>query len=432
MIWIHFLFVYFIHGMVLPQQWVSCGSSGSYCSINQMKLVNFNGTNISQSWNVQTKFCSGYSCSYRYFNYINAFYCHETNFGNPCLPFENCNSFQCYYRYITDDEYYNTVDKHPTKIITYFENDYIRNTDDQVYQLTFNFGIESAASSILYVIGNIQCKPNLIYTGIQIYQNKHIVQRSNKNCAYEPLIDHTKEYSPFIPCAEENNYCSFPNSFNIYSVAFGHFEIYNGIKGAAVIREFSGSGIICKEGVFPSFSATNIDLPDGYSKICAYSIHRQFSNIIGTWKLVSSCFNCKLSKTLTFGVSSSNSDATSETWSESFAKSANSGMHLKVWSSQVSLSDQQSHAVTTSSSSAFTTSKTESCTATCSYDQGPVYLFQFVITAGELCTDPKVSVYGTNYCPTQIDTCHYLCKQTQIEPKCIPSECVDNECLRCN
>jgi len=135
------------------------------------------------------------------------------------------------------------------------------------------------------------------------------------------------------------------------------------------------------------------------------------------------CLGCKYSLTLQVGVGESNGHVSSETWADSFSESSSTKAGFGFGSVSQTLSYQQSHAITESSSHAFTKSAAYSLIASCGDGKGDYTMYQWQMAYLENCN------YG--FCPGNIYTRIYLCKEHPGPPMCIPDECADAECETC-
>jgi hypothetical protein len=300
------------------------------------------------------------------------------------------------------------------------KGEYVPYQYNTIYRLDY-------ANSILTTraMGRVSCRVSLFYEQPYDYIGGSLYLHNGDTCRYfyQNLTD---EYESWTLCATEGHICYLPNDFNIFSIAFGSggmeeskWNSYN----ALVIREFSGRSILCSEDFFSSVDVHNTQYSNN-PRACAYSIRKQFSNTQGFWKMVGKCQNCRLTETLTIGVSSTNTDASSESWTDSFTKSTNNGFHFKMFSNSETLSSSQSQTVMESSSHALTQMASKSFSVSCGGDVGQRYLWQWMLSTQEQCANSL-------RCLTNIYTAIYLCRTAPDEPRCIPTECFDDECDVC-
>jgi hypothetical protein len=390
--------------------WIQCASSGGYCRINsvRVKVNETNITNYHTTSTIQGRYGYGVQWSFRTFRYTNVFYCHSSNFGDPCTGVSGCSTRTCYYRHL-DDDYIPYKYHHRYEI-----NEKIINYDDKIRRLDY------LDRSVMYYGGSITCKASLFYRDVDVYYNGYLTHYDPKDiyCTGYPEYDYTTNYTGWHICAEEGGECALPYSYNIFSISFGFTDWYN--NASAVVREFSGNTIRCDNGVFPDDkTVTSQDFGTGTYRVCAYSISSQFKNPIGYWKPVASCANCSaLQQTIGFGVSSTNANVESESWTDGLTESVNTGIRLGPFSGGTQLSESQRHTVTEQSSTAFSETFSRSCTAVCSPsgNQTNLYIYQWLIDVDQNCASDVD-------CNAKIYTCNYLCRHTTEVPMCIPGEC---------
>lgn len=391
--------------------WAKCGTDGNLCHVSNIFLQNINGSDHDIRGRILARYGSGSQWSYRKF-YVNVFECSASNFGNPCNGFD-CGTKICQYRHIND--YYLNVPYNQVQFGSYKAGETVNNIDDNIYRLEYADG--RVATNIF---GKVIVQVGLFYKQPVEYYKGNLNDASGKIFSYYRNISLTSQYSKWNVCAEEGQICYFPNTFNIFSVSFGSGWL--GYTTAGIIREWSGNGVMCSTSSFPDINVYGNDYPSN-KRYCAYSIDTQFSEPTGYWKLVSSCLNCKLQETLVLGVSSTNQESTTESWTDALTMTTQSGVKFKVFSNTETLTSQQSHSVSDTSMHAFSQTSSKSCSASCGSDSGPSYLYQWMLDVNENCQEVT--------CLTHIYTCVFLCKQTPSEPACIPGECADSECDKC-
>lgn len=389
--------------------WALCAINGEYCHINLSDLHLDENTTIIDHAYVLVRYGADGMWSYRTFKGLNAVYCHSSNFGN--VPASN--SRMCYYTYPGNYTY-------DSRYITLSIGEYVPYEYNTVNRMDYSNGILTTN-----VMGRVKCNTELFYQQPTDYSAGAIQTHSNNHCRYYPQ-NLTGEYTQWKICATEGKPCYLPNRFNIYSIAFGsggaeseQLNSYN----AVIIREYSGEYVMCDISFFPNIGVYDNTYPDN-PRVCLYAINKQFTDMRGYWNQVAACRNCKVQETLTIGVSSMNSNATSKSWTESFTKSTTNGVKFGFFSNSETMSKQQSNTVLESSSQALTQIASKSFSASCGGDVGQVYMWQWVLSADENCA-------GDVFCKTKVFTTTFLCRSTFGPPKCIPSECADDECEVC-
>lgn len=404
-----YLVVSILFCVPLVHTWALCASDGEYCHINLADLYLDNNTKIIDQGYVFVRYGADGEWSYRFFKGLNAVYCHSSNFGYVATD----NTRMCYYtyprNYTQDPEYYIVPN-----------GQYVPYKYNIINQLDYANGILTTN-----IMGRVKCTTSLFYRQPTDYDNGVIQSHKSDICRFYPR-NLTSEYTSWRICATEGKRCYLPNGFNIYSILFGsggaEIAKYNSYN-AAVIREYSGTSVNCDTSFFPSVDVYETPYPNN-PRVCLYAIRNQFTDMRGLWDQVASCRNCKIQETLTVGVSSTNSDATSESWTDSFAESTTNGMKFGWYSNSETLNKQQSHTVLESSSHALTQMASKSFTASCGSDTGQVYLWQWLLSTNENCSNDI-------FCKTKVYTTTFLCRSKPGPPKCIPSECYDDECDVC-
>jgi hypothetical protein len=378
---------------------------------------------IDLSGTIIAKYGSGKQWSYRKFANVNALKCDSTYFGNPCKGISGCDSLYCFYKNINPDDYYGLVPYHESKHVRYEIGETIQPRDDSIYRLYF-----AESRTFAYVLGFVKCESHLFYDDIYGYDKGQVVNYKSvtKSCLYYQNITLNGQFSKWSICAEEGQWCTFPNTYNIYSVLFGSGWATSW-KPAGVIGHFSGDGIMCSTDTLPNVPSYENTYPSN-KRFCMISIDSQFKSITGYWKKVAMCAgeNCKMQFSIVQGVSSTNNEASSEMWVNKFSESMTNGFKFKFWSNSQTVSHQSAHSVTQSSSHAFTQTTSRTCSATCGDSEGAVNIWQWNIDSLENCHE------GIG-CPTTIYTCIYLCIPSNNEPGCLPGYCdpQDPTCSKC-
>jgi hypothetical protein len=410
------IYFYILILVGLGSSWNQCGTNGGICHVSHGLYNNLTYTQGGYMAPVNSfiaRFGSGVQWSYRYFTEINAFRCDVNNFGNPCShsPSDSCGDgvLKCSYRYINDDDYYGTIPRGGSGL--YKTNEIIKPPYFDIFKVYF-----SQFKTFTYFVGRVSCQPSLFYADLISYEDNKLITYTDYGCDVPEFKTVNNNFGEWSDCAEEGQFCNFPNTYNIYSVIFISGE-KSDLTMTGVIGQFSGNGIMCDTSVFPNVPVNSETYPD-HKRYCSFSIEKQFSNITGYWKKVAMCSgeSCKMQFSISQGVSSTSSYASTETWSDSFTKSMSNGFHFKFWSNTQNIGSQESHSVTDSSSHAFTQTVSKTCSATCGDLSGPINMWQWTIDATENC-------HEGNSCNLHIYTCIYMCIPSNEEPSCLPGYC---------
>lgn len=398
-----FVLIVSVHG------WAECASDGEYCHINTADLYLDSKTEIDLNGHVLVRYGADGQWSYRYFTKLNAVYCHSSNFGY----FTTSSTRMCYF---VHPGYYYGYGAYSILSI----GDYVPYTFNDIHRIDYLDGMLTTN-----VMGRVSCRTELFYLQPVDYQSGSLHTHTNKYCNYY-FSNVTAEYTTWKFCATEGKRCYLPNNYNIYSIGFGsggaEIAKYNSYN-AVVIREFSGSSLLCSTAFFPAVDNYETTYPSN-SRVCLYAIRKQFNDIRGFWNNVASCNGCRIQETLTIGVSSTNTQATSETWTSSFVESSNNGFKFGLFSNSETLSKTQTHAVMLSSSNSLSQMASKSFTASCGGETDQRYLYQWMLSANENCESDF-------HCKTSVYTANFVCRTKVGPPKCIPTECADPECETC-
>lgn len=166
---------------------------------------------------------------------------------------------------------------------------------------------------------------------------------------------------------------------------------------------------------------------------CLYQPPLPWQNITGDWieKQTANGY-AGISMELTVGTSSTDSTATTESWSKSFTTAVSSGFSFEGVSGSVSISGTVAEQTATTVTSATTHTMEQSCTVDCpspaSLKMGYNYLgvWQWVMDG-----------YQKGEKTTTVQSCTFFCiysaSSEPIPPKCPPTDCAasDNFCQTC-
>jgi len=183
---------------------------------------------------------------------------------------------------------------------------------------------------------------------------------------------------------------------------------------------FSTNGNIdCNNNLFD-------DPYSGTDKICyvsSISDSKIFSEIVGSWQQVGSCLNCPLTVSLSEGVTSTSSYATTSTWSTALSVSVKTECSFLGTGGKVAVSASTGYSIANTMSSSFSKTVTKSCSASCA-STGQWYMFQWTLSVGEY-SDLTFKTFSTY-------ACNYICiPQKNTPPKCPLNFCADSTCQTC-
>lgn len=137
------------------------------------------------------------------------------------------------------------------------------------------------------------------------------------------------------------------------------------------------------------------------------------------------CSDCILSPSIEYGVTSTSTYATSESWSEELQETISGGMSFLGFSKSKSVSETVSKSVSESMSSSFTISVSKTCATTCGSKNGTYYLYQWIMEIGE--------IIHTDTVPFLAYACDYVCTESQnIIPQCPLTACANQNCTVCD
>jgi hypothetical protein len=200
--------------------WSLCGKSGETCHVSN-GLFDNNTKSIDLGGTVIARFGSNEQWSYRKFGNINRLICAASNFGNPCsgTPSGSCGGTMfCSYKHINGVEYWGNTPSAAIKQVYYKNEETIQppHNDNNIYKLYY-----TQEMTFAYVMGWVKCQESLFYEDLIQFEKGQIAKyagTSMTNCLYDSNITLNGQFGKWSICAEESQYCTFPNSYNIHSV----------------------------------------------------------------------------------------------------------------------------------------------------------------------------------------------------------------------